>query len=63
MRSEALKKAQQKYRQSRKRFSITFYQTDKDIEEHLYKQEHKQAYIKELIRADMEKNNTENTKG
>lgn len=55
MRSEALKKAQQKYRQALKRFSITFYQTDKDIEEHLFKQEHKQAYIKDLIRADMEK--------
>lgn len=55
MRTDALKKAQQKYRQNLKRFSITFYQTDKEIEDHLFKQEHKQAYIKDLIRKDMEK--------
>jgi hypothetical protein len=59
MRSESLKKAQQKYRQSLKRFSITFYQTDKDIEEHLYKQENKQGYVKDLIREDMKKNKGE----
>ena len=55
MRSEALKRAQKKYRQNRKRFAITFYQTDADIEEYLYKQPNKPAYIKSLIRADMEK--------
>lgn len=55
-RSEAQKRADRKYKkETAKRTYIEFYGTDKDVWEHLNKQEKKQTYIKNIIRADMEK--------
>lgn len=54
--SEAQRKAVKKYKEKVKRLTIDFYPTEEDMFEHLSKQRPKQAYIKALIRADMEKN-------
>lgn len=55
--TEAQKKAKKKYQPKVKRFTVDFYPTEAALIEHLEKQEKKQTYIKDLIRADMEKQN------
>lgn len=53
--SEAQLAAVRKYKQKNlKQYTIGFYPADADILEHLNKQPVKQAYIKDLIRKDME---------
>lgn len=55
MTSEAQKKAVAKYKQKVNRITVDFYPTEEAEWEHLQKQDKKQTYIKDLIRADMEK--------
>ena len=55
MATEAQRKAIQKYKQKVKRITVDFYPTDEAIWNHLQNQPKKQTYIKDLIRADMEK--------
>lgn len=55
MRSEAEKKARSKYQKKLTRLQVDFYPTEKDLIEHLNKQEAKATYIKNLIREDMKK--------
>ena len=55
MASEAQKKALEKYKAKVKRFTVDFPPSDADLWEQLSKQPNKQGYIKDLIRADMEK--------
>jgi hypothetical protein len=47
--------AKKRYKQKVKRFTVEFYPTEKDLFEHLSKQDNKQGYIKQLIREDIEK--------
>ena len=55
-RTEALKKAQDKYSQKVKQVILKFNtETEADLLEHLQKQDRIQTYIKDLIRKDMEK--------
>lgn len=56
MTSEAQKNAVKKYKQKVNRITVDFYPTEDDLWEHLQTQGKKQTYIKNLIRADMEKN-------
>lgn len=59
MSTEAQKRAKDKYRAEKvKRFTIDFYPADIELWEHLQSQEVKQAYIKELIKKDMKKENS-----
>ena len=54
-RTEALKKAQDKYSQKVKQVILKFNtETEPDLLEHLQKQDRMQTYIKMLIRKDME---------
>ena len=54
-RTEALKKAQDKYSQKIKQVILKFNtETELDLLEHLQKQDRIQTYIKMLIRKDME---------
>ena len=54
MASEALLRANEKYRKERvKSFQVKFYPDDYALFEHLQKQEKKSEYIRELIRRDM----------
>ena len=53
--SAAQKKAVANYRSKIKRFTTDFQPADLEIWEHLQQQPNKQAYIKSLIRADMER--------
>lgn len=55
MASKAQKKALEKYKANVKRFTVDFPPTDAELWEHIQKQPNKQRYIKDLIRADMEK--------
>ena len=55
MRSEAQKKARSNYQKKVTRITVDFYPTEADLIEHLNKQEKKTAYIKNLIRDDMQK--------
>lgn len=55
MATEAQKKAKKKYREKGNRISLDFYPTETDLWEHIQSQPNKQGYIKNLIRADMEK--------
>ena len=55
MPSAAQKKANEKYKANVKRFTLDFPPTDAELWEHLQKQANKQRYIKDLIKADMEK--------
>ena len=59
MRSEALKKAQEKYQNKVTRVNINFYinKDDQELLSHLSSKPSKQGYIKDLIRADMQKEN------
>ena len=55
-RTEALKKAQDKYSQKVKQVILKFNtETELDLVEHLQKQDRIQTYIKALIKQDMEK--------
>ena len=53
--SEAQLKAVAKYKEKTKRFGIDFAPTEMDLWNHIQAQPKKQTYIKELIRADMER--------
>lgn len=55
MTSEAQKRAIQKYRKKVNRITIDFSPAESELWEHIQSQEKKQTYIKNLIRADMEK--------
>ena len=55
-RTEALKKAQDKYSQKVKQVILKFnMETEPDLLEHLQKQDRIQTYIKALIKQDMER--------
>ena len=55
-RTEALKKAQDKYSQKVKQVILKFnIETEPDLLEHLQKQDRIQTYIKALIKQDMER--------
>ena len=55
-RTEALKKAQDKYSQKVKQVILKFnIETEPDLVEHLQKQDRIQTYIKALIKQDMER--------
>lgn len=56
MTSEAQKKAIKKYREKLNRISVDFSPAEAELWEHIQSQPKKQTYIKDLIRADMEKN-------
>jgi hypothetical protein len=56
MASDAQKKAIKKYREKLNRICIDFSPAEAELWEHIQKQPKKQTYIKDLIRADMEKN-------
>ena len=56
MTTEAQKKAKKKYLDKGKRMTVDFYPSDADLIDHINRQPKKQTYIKDLIRADMEKN-------
>ena len=53
--TEAQQKAKKKYLAKGKRLTVDFYPSEADLIEHIEKQPKKQTYIKDLIRADMEK--------
>jgi hypothetical protein len=53
--SEAQLKAVKKYKEKVKRITIDFYPADADLWTHIQAQDNKQGYMKDLIRADMEK--------
>lgn len=54
--TESLKKAKKKYKAKVKRIAVEFYPTEANLIAHIEKQPQKQTYIKNLIRADIEKN-------
>ena len=53
--TEAQKRAKAKYQSKVNRLSIDFYPTEQDLWEHIEKQPQKQTYIKDLVRADVNK--------
>ena len=53
--SEAQLKAIKEYRKNTKKIQIEFSPTEMDMWDHLQAQDKKQTYIKNLIRADMNK--------
>ena len=55
MMNEAQKRAKKKYQSKVKRFTVDFYPTEADLIALLEKQPKKQTYIKDLIRADIER--------
>lgn len=55
--TEAQRKAKRKYLSKGKRLTVDFYPTEADLIAHLEKQPKKQTYIKDLIRADIKKQN------
>ena len=55
MASEAQLKAVKKYKEKVKRITIEFHPTEAQMWEHIQSQDKKQTYIKNLIRADMER--------
>lgn len=55
MATEAQKKANKKYLGKGKRLTVDFYPSETDLIAHINRQPKKQTYIKNLIRADMEK--------
>ena len=54
--TEAEKRAKKKYRDKGKRLTLDLYPSETYLIEHIEKQPNKQGYIKDLIRADIEKN-------
>lgn len=57
MTSDAQKRAVAKYKAKGKRLTLDFAPSEIEMYEHICKQPKKQTYIKDLIRADMEKAN------
>lgn len=55
MTSESQLKAVKKYKEKVKRITIEFHPTESKMWEHIQSQPKKQTYIKDLIRADIEK--------
>ena len=55
MASDAQKKAIKKYREKLNRITIDFSPAETELWEHIQNQPKKQTYIKDLIRADIEK--------
>lgn len=55
MTSDAQKKAVKKYKEKVKRMTLEFSPAEADLYEHIQQQPKKQTYIKDLIRADMNK--------
>lgn len=55
MASDAQKKAIKKYREKVNRITIDFSPAEAELWEHIQNQPKKQTYIKDLIRADIEK--------
>jgi hypothetical protein len=55
MASEAQRNAIKRYREKLNRITIDFSPAESEMWEHIQKQPKKQTYIKNLIRADMEK--------
>ena len=53
--TDAEKRAKQKYREKVKRLYVEFYPTEADLIAHIESQPQKQTYIKNLIKADIEK--------
>lgn len=51
----AQRKAVAKYKQKVKRITIDFYPADEEVWQHIQNQPKKQTYIKDLIRADIER--------
>ena len=56
MASEKQKEAKRRYEAKKKRITVDFYPPELALYEHLQKQSQKQTYIKNLIRADIQKN-------
>ena len=54
--SDAQKKAIKKYREKINRITVDFSPAEAELWEHIQNQPKKQTYIKDLIRADIEKN-------
>ena len=55
MTSEAQKKAVKKYQEKVKRITLEFHPSEADLYEHIQQQDKKQTYLKNLIRADINK--------
>lgn len=55
MTSEAQKKAVKKYKEKVKRITLEFHPSEQDLYEHIQQQPKKQTYLKDLIRADINK--------
>lgn len=55
MATDAQKKAIKKYREKMNRITVDFSPAELELWEHIQSQPKKQTYIKDLIRADMEK--------
>ncbi len=55
MATEAQRKAIKKYKEKVKKLTLEFSPTEADLLEYINKQPQKQTYIKNLIRADIEK--------
>ena len=53
--TEAQKRAMKKYREKLNRICIDFSPAEEELWQHIQSQPKKQTYIKDLIRADMEK--------
>ena len=53
--SEAQLKAVKKYREKLNRLTVDFYPSEEESWNHVQAQKNKQGYIKDLIRADIEK--------
>ena len=55
MASEAQRKAIKKYKEKVKRITVDFSPTEEELWQHIQSQPKKQTFIKNLIRADMER--------
>ena len=55
MATEAQRRAIKEYKKKVKKFNLEFSPTESDLWEHLQAQDNKQGYIKNLIRADIAK--------
>jgi hypothetical protein len=53
--SEAHRKANKKYKTKVNRITLDFHPTEEPLWNHIQSQDKKQTYIKDLIRADMDK--------
>ncbi len=55
MATEAQRKAVKKYKEKVKRITVDFSPAEAELWDHIQQQDKKQTYIKNLIKADMEK--------